>query len=66
MVCLLHASEHFPDDSASGDAGGGGGGGCAGTASTAGSGQAREHPDEMSDPYSGADPSQKQSGGGGQ
>ena len=53
-------SEHFPDDSASGAAGGSGG-----TTSTAGSGQAREHPDEMQDPYSGADPYQKQAGGGG-
>ena len=52
-------SEHFPEE----EAGGSGGGGAAGAASTAGSGKAREHPDEMSDPYSGADPSQKQSGG---
>lgn len=56
---LSQVSEHFPDEPTAEAAGGSGG-----STSTAGSGQPREHPDEMSDPYSGADPYQKQGGGG--
>lgn len=60
LPSVNQVSEHFPDDSASGA---GGSGGDARTASVPGSGQAKQHPDVMQDPYSGGDPSQKQGGG---